>query len=89
MPGHRNVLVLIIGALLAAAALVATDASASAQQAQAVSHERDIVDLRVGQRVMVDDGSCPAGKIKLVTGAQLTQNGVVRFINCVPRFAKK
>ncbi|WP_426434157.1 DUF6719 family protein [Bradyrhizobium genosp. P] len=77
------------GALFGALALVATAISASAQQAQAVSHERDIVDLRVGQRVMVDDGSCPAGKIKLVTGAQLNQNGVVRTITCVPRFAKK
>ena len=77
------------GALFSALALVATDVGASAQQAQAVSHERNIVDLRVGQRVLVDDGTCPAGKIKLVTGAQLNQNGVVRSITCVPRFAKK
>jgi uncharacterized protein DUF6719 len=77
------------GALVGALALVATNDGASAQQAGAVSHERDIVDLRVGQRVMVDDGSCPAGKIKLVTGTQLTQNGVMRAITCVPRFAKK
>ena len=77
------------GVLVVALALVATHVGASAQQAQAVSHERNIVDLRVGQRVLVDDGSCPAGKIKLVTGAQLNQNGVVRSITCVPRFAKK
>ncbi|KJC59737.1 hypothetical protein UP10_16455 [Bradyrhizobium sp. LTSPM299] len=77
------------GVLFSALSIVATNFGASAQQAQAVSHERNIVDLRVGQRVLVDDGSCPAGKIKLVTGAQLNQNGVVRSITCVPRFAKK
>ena len=82
---HRHVLRPLLGAL----ALIATALSAAAQQAQAVSHERDVVDLRVGQRVLVDDGSCPAGKIKLVTGSQLNQNGVVRTITCVPRFAKK
>ena len=34
--------------------------------AQQVSREQDIVDLRLGQRVLVDDGSCPAGQIKEV-----------------------
>lgn len=73
-------------ALVSAAALVAIIHSASAQT---VMREADIVDLRVGQRVLVDDGSCPAGQIKQVIGAKLSQNGVVRTHSCVPRLAKK
>ncbi|QOZ34723.1 DUF6719 family protein [Bradyrhizobium sp. CCBAU 53421] len=74
-------------ALIGAVALVATTHPASAQQA--VMREADIVDLRVGQRVLVDDGSCPAGQIKQVIGARLSQNGVVRTQSCVQRLAKK
>ena len=73
-------------ALVSATALVAIIHSASAQT---VMREADIVDLRVGQRVLVDDGSCPAGQIKQVIGAKLSQNGVVRTQSCVPRLAKK
>jgi hypothetical protein len=53
--------------------------------AEQVSRERDIVDLRLGQRVLVDDGSCPAGQIKEVTGAKLSTAGVVRRVVCVAR----
>jgi hypothetical protein len=53
--------------------------------AEQVSRERDIVDLRLGQRVLVDDGSCPAGQIKEVTGAKLSPAGVVRRVVCVAR----
>ncbi|WP_166294745.1 MULTISPECIES: DUF6719 family protein [unclassified Bradyrhizobium] len=74
-------------ALIGAVACVALSAPASAQQA--LMREGDIVDLRVGQRVLVDDGSCPAGQIKQVIGAKLSQNGVVRTRSCVPRLAKK
>ena len=74
-------------ALTGAVALIAVTASASAQQA--FMREGDIVDLRVGQRVLVDDGSCPAGQIKQVVGSKLSQNGVVRTRSCVPRLAKK
>src|SRR5580704_7689130 len=31
-----------------------------------VGREQDVVGLRLGQRVMVDDGSCPQGQIKEV-----------------------
>jgi len=54
-----------------------------------VSREQDIVDLRLGQRVMVDDGSCPAGQIKEVQGSQMTTSGVVRTRKCVPRLGPK
>lgn len=57
--------------------------------AQAVSREQDIVDLRLGQRVLVDDGSCPAGQIKEVQGAQMTASGVLRTRKCIPRLGTK
>jgi hypothetical protein len=54
-----------------------------------VSREQDIVDLRLGQRILVDDGSCPAGQIKEVSGAQMTTTGVVRTRTCIPRLGTK
>jgi hypothetical protein len=54
-----------------------------------VSRERDIIELRLGQRVLVDDGSCPAGQIKEVAASQLTANGVVRARKCIPRLGSK
>jgi hypothetical protein len=57
--------------------------------AQQVGREQDIADLRLGQRVMVDDGSCPAGQIKEVTGVKLTTSGVARARKCVPRMGTK
>jgi hypothetical protein len=71
---------------LAALALLAL---ADGARAEIVSREQDIVDLRLGQRVMVDDGSCPAGQIKEVQGAQMTTSGVVRTRKCVPRLGPK
>lgn len=51
-----------------------------------VSRESDILDLRLGQRIWVDDGSCPAGQIKEIMGATLaTGGGVARVKKCVPR----
>ena len=57
--------------------------------AQQVSRVQDIVDLRLGQRVLVDDGSCPAGQIKEVQGSQMTTSGVLRTRKCVPRLGTK
>jgi hypothetical protein len=54
-----------------------------------VGREQDIVDLRLGQRVLVDDGSCPAGQIKEVTGVRLTTTGIARARKCVPRMGTK
>lgn len=47
--------------------------------------EPDAGDLRLGQRVYVDDGSCPAGQIKEVAGATLSSAGVTRVRQCVAR----
>jgi hypothetical protein len=51
--------------------------------------EQDIVGLRLGQRVMVDDGTCPAGQIKEVSGAKMTSGGVTMARKCVPRSGPK
>ncbi|QFY63020.1 hypothetical protein FZ934_22105 (plasmid) [Rhizobium grahamii] len=37
--------------------------------------------LATGQKVLVDDGSCPAGQVKQVTGAT---PGTPRIKECVP-----
>ena len=58
-------------------------------RAGTLGREQDIVDLRLGQRVMVDDGTCPAGQIKEVRGAKMTESGVTRTRTCVPRFGPK
>jgi hypothetical protein len=62
---------------------------ASPAAAEQVAREQDIIDLRLGQRIMVDDGSCPAGQIKEVTGVKLTTTGVARARKCVPRMGTK
>ena len=64
--------------------LIATPAAA-----EQVSREQDIADLRLGQRVLVDDGSCPQGQIKEVSGSQMTASGIVRTRKCVPRLGPK
>jgi hypothetical protein len=72
---------------ISAVGLVALTAPALAQQT--VMRESDIIDLRLGQRVLVDDGSCPAGQIKEISGAQMTPAGIVRTRKCVPRLGPK
>jgi hypothetical protein len=62
---------------------------ASGAQAQTVSREADIVDLRLGQKVMVDDGSCPTGQIKEVQGSQMTSSGIVVTRKCIQRLGTK
>jgi hypothetical protein len=62
---------------------------AATARAQTVGREQDIADLRLGQRVLVDDGTCPAGQIKEVRGAKMTETGIARTRNCVPRFGPK
>jgi hypothetical protein len=68
---------LLIGLALALAATSTT--------AEQVSREQDIVTLRLGQRILVDDGSCAAGQIKEVSGTKMTENGILRAQKCVPR----
>jgi hypothetical protein len=62
---------------------------ATAALAQQFSREQDVPDLRLGQRVLVDDGSCPAGQIKEVLGSQMTTSGVLRTRKCIQRLGTK
>jgi hypothetical protein len=78
-----------ITAGLAAMLGLALVVGASRAQAQYIGREQDIPDLRLGQRVMVDDGTCPAGQVKEVSGAKMLSSGVARARKCVPRFGPK
>ena len=60
-----------------------------APAAQPVSREQNITHLMLGQRVLVDDGTCPAGQIKQVLGAKMTPTGVARTRTCVSRVGTK
>jgi uncharacterized protein DUF6719 len=73
--------------LLSLFALAVLATSALAQQT--VAREQDIVGLRLGQRIHVDDGSCPAGQVKEVSGARMTATGVLAAQKCVPRLGPK
>ena len=71
------------------AAAVALCALAPPARAEQVAREQDIVNLRLGQRILVDDGSCPAGQIKEVAGARMTATGVVAVRKCIQRLGKR
>jgi hypothetical protein len=64
-------------------------ALASAANATTVGREQDVVDLKLGQRIFVDDGTCPAGQVKEVRGSKMTDKGIVRTSSCVARFGPK
>jgi hypothetical protein len=64
-------------------------AATTPAMADQVSREQDIVNLRLGQRILVDDGSCPAGQIKEVSGARMTPSGILRAVKCIPRLGTK
>jgi hypothetical protein len=72
---------LLLGGLGAFAGMPAT--------AQQVSREKDIGNLRLGQRIKVDDGTCPAGQIKEISGTKMTPAGIARTAKCVPRLGAK
>ena len=57
--------------------------------AEQVSREQDIVNLRLGQRMKVDDGTGPAGHIKEVSGAKIIATGVVQTRKCIPRLGPR
>lgn len=82
----RRTLRIGAGVSLAALAL----ALVTPARADIVGREADIADLRLGQRVYVDDGSCPAGQIKEIAGIRLNvSGGVDRTRKCVDRKGKR
>ena len=78
---------LLLSGLIAGA--LAPAAFTSVALAQHVSREQDIVNLRLGQRVKVDDGTCPAGQVKEISGAKMGSTGVLASKKCVPRMGPK
>ena len=68
-------------------AIVSSTPVVSAQQQ--VPREQDVGNLRLGQRVHVDDGTCPAGQVKEVSGSKMMASGVVWTRKCVPRLGPK
>jgi Family of unknown function (DUF6719) len=57
--------------------------------ADQVAREQDIANLRLGQRIRVDDGTCPAGQIKQISGAKMVSGQVIPTRKCVPRLGAK
>lgn len=70
---------LMVAGMLAAGAMPAVGGSV------AIPREPPEGALRLGQRVRVDDGTCPTGQVKQVTAAQLTAQGILRTRVCVKR----
>ena len=68
---------------------IASVALIGAACADIVGRESDITELRLGQKIYIDDGSCPAGQIKEVSGMRLTAAGVERSKKCVDRKGKR
>ena len=79
----------ITAGALALTAFVALSLATTSALAQTFSREQDIPDLRLGQRVLVDDGTCPTGQIKEIQGAQMTASGVLRTRKCIARLGTK
>ena len=75
--------------LLPAALAVLAIAGPAMAQLQIYPREQDVPEVRLGQRVQVDDGSCPTGQIKEILGTTLTTAGVTRVSKCVPRLGTK
>lgn len=57
--------------------------------AEMVARESDISGIRLGQHYLVDDGSCPAGQIKQITGTKLSASGILSIKKCVDRKTAK
>jgi hypothetical protein len=73
--------------VLAGALAVGISGIAGAQRK--VAREPAMGEMRPGERLLVDDGSCPTGQIKLVTGGNHVKVGgnahVERSRRCVSR----
>lgn len=70
-------------------AAIAVLASVSEASAQTVKREPPLGQLKPGQTILVDDGSCPKGQIKRVVGGDHVKVGghgnVLRERSCVSR----
>jgi hypothetical protein len=66
-----------------------TMSALTAQAQQLLKREPAMGAMKEGQRVLVDDGTCPKGQVKEVVGGNHTKVGgtkkLERTRNCVPR----
>jgi hypothetical protein len=66
-----------------------TFALTAAVSAQILKREPPLGKLKLGQRVLVDDGTCPPGRIKEVIGGDHVKAGgkqqIERRRRCIPR----
>jgi hypothetical protein len=60
-----------------------------ASPATTVTRESDLTGIRLGQRLYVDDATCPTGQIKEITGKTLTAKGIISSKKCVPRKSER
>lgn len=81
MSKQRSFLVVFLGLVVAAMVRPAA--------AEVLKKEPPMGQLREGQVVLVDDGTCPAGQIKQVVGGNHVKVGGTKHIErrrrCVPR----
>lgn len=70
--------------LLCIALLTVTTVASAQQAAEILKEEPANLALRKGQVVYVDDGKCPAGEIRKITGGNQAA-GVKRQVECVKR----
>jgi hypothetical protein len=74
---------------LIAASLMVTGTLASTSFAQTLKQEPPMGKLQEGQRVLVDNGKCPAGQIMEVTGGNHVKVGgkkqIERSRRCIPK----
>ena len=54
-----------------------------------LTREPDALDIRLGQRVYVDDGTCSQGQVKEVVGSKLTPSGIQLTRKCVSKSSIK
>ena len=75
--------------LVALVFTVGLSATVSPIVAEVLKTEPAMGQLREGQTVLVDDGSCPAGQIKQVIGGNHVKVGgtkhIVRKYSCIPK----
>jgi hypothetical protein len=77
---------LLLALLIGSLGVVALVRVAIAEEV--VAREQDIANLRLGQRIRVDDGTCPAGQIKEISGAKMVSGQIARSAKCVQRTTK-
>jgi hypothetical protein len=75
--------------IFACVATLAIGALTASVTAEVVKREPGMGQMKENQRLLVDDGSCPAGQIKEVIGGNHQKVGGTKFIErqrrCIPR----